>query len=192
MSEIRICRVCGESKAATEFPSADKSQARNCGACLDAKDRERFWGKVHKGGPVPEHCSELGRCWEWTACTQYGYGQFGLSRPRRLELTHRYSWELANGPAGEMCVLHKCDNRRCVNPAHLFLGTRTDNMADKVRKGRQSRGENAGTVLTAETVRQIREWRARGISRYRIAKMLALSQGTIAAVIQGRTWKHVG
>ena len=89
---------------------------------------ERFWSKVEKGDG----------CWLWRgAIGSHGrYGQFNVvnrSRP-----SHRVAWELVNGPipAG-LYVLHRCDVGLCVNPAHLFLGTQKDNMADMMAKGRQ-------------------------------------------------------
>ena len=97
---------------------------------------DRFFVKVNKKGPVPSHCPELGPCWLWTAATTiYGYGQFFFNG--RLEGAHRVSWRLHIGeiPDGR-CVLHRCDVPRCVNPAHLFLGTKRDNALDSVRKGR--------------------------------------------------------
>lgn len=72
-------------------------------------------------------------CWNWIACTNpKGYGQFTQLR------AHRVSYELYVGPIPEgLSVLHKCDNRRCVNPDHLFVGTQDDNMKDMKRKGRK-------------------------------------------------------
>ncbi len=83
-------------------------------------------------------------CWEWTgALHSTGYGWLTLGGKQYK--AHRLAWELTNGaiPDGDgyhgQCVLHKCDNRKCVNPAHLFLGTHQDNIKDMVSKGRASR-----------------------------------------------------
>lgn len=83
----------------------------------------RFWSKVHI----------TDGCWLWTGALRNGYGRFG-SRP--FKYAHRVSWELANGPTGDLKVLHRCDNPRCVRPDHLFLGTQLDNMRDRSAKGR--------------------------------------------------------
>lgn len=94
---------------------------------------ERFWEKVDK-------TVESG-CWEWRSSIRgNGYGAFFthlIEEGRKAHGAHRFSWELEHGPIPNgLWVLHKCDNRICVNPDHLFLGDRTDNMRDCAEKGR--------------------------------------------------------
>lgn len=105
-----------------------------------------------------------GPCWNWIAGKTgngSGYGQFALKGKKgwRPHTAPRVSWFIHKGsiPKG-LCVLHQCDNPACVRPSHLFLGTRTENAADKVRKSRQSRGESSGlNKLKVHEVRQIRQ-----------------------------------
>lgn len=89
---------------------------------------QRFWAKVDQRGPD--------ECWPWKlSCDRYGYG--AIRHAGKQTGAHRVAWEMANGRApGGMCVCHRCDNRRCCNPAHLWLGTHRDNMIDCAAKGR--------------------------------------------------------
>ena len=95
---------------------------------FDEKVLERFWPKVRK----------TDECWEWIAGTRgkTGYGSFKIDG--EVIDTHRVSWMIHFGPIPEdKFVLHKCDNRKCVRPDHLFLGTQLDNVRDMISKGRQ-------------------------------------------------------
>jgi hypothetical protein len=115
---------------------------------------------------------------------------------------HIASYILHNGiiPAGRD-VCHSCDNTRCVNPNHLWLGTRKENMLDSKRKGRisteftisrKSRGEShARAIFTDEQVLEIIEQRKRGVPYYAIAADMKASNSAIAFICQGRTWSHI-
>ncbi len=83
-------------------------------------------------------------CWNWTASLAKGYGQYVVNGKRIL--SHRAAWMLEYGEiSSEILVLHRCDNPVCCNTKHLFLGTIQDNMKDKIKKGRQAKGENHGS-----------------------------------------------
>ena len=105
---------------------------------LESSDKARFFAKVSRGAP--------GECWVWSGGrkdSRQGYGAFGV-RDRttgrwRILRAHRVAWLIVNGPIPEgMCVCHRCDNPPCCNPAHLFLGTHSENMRDMANKGRSA------------------------------------------------------
>lgn len=144
---------------------------------------ERFWAKVDKRGP--------NECWKWTAAKMFtGYGEFRVDG--KMLYAHRVSWELHNGPIpGGMCVLHICDNRACVNPAHLWFGTYADNMQDMERKGRcaHPHGEaNGKAKFTRGEVRGIRRLLALGLSQRAIARKHNVGHSAIWSIKIGRTW----
>jgi hypothetical protein len=148
----------------------------------------RFWGHVNKAGAVVR--PELGPCWEWIGkLDKDGYGRFLVHR--KVVLGHRWIWAELFG-ATDLCILHRCDNRICVRPAHLFKGTRAENMADKVAKGRQAIGaQYPQAVLNEAKVREIRRLRATGITIREVAEAVGVNPGTTYDVIRGRRWVHV-
>lgn len=155
---------------------------------------KRFWAKVDKTGD----------CWEWRGRnSRYGYGRISLrlrtvGKANRDLFAHRVAWELTYGPIPSgLCVLHRCDNRLCVRPDHLFLGTRTDNAADRQSKGRTRTGHLYGeksTVakLTAEQVRTIRRrYAEESISYKQLAREFQVDQSQIAHIVTRKQWGTV-
>lgn len=109
---------------------------------------ERFWLKVDRACTLISSAHVSTPCWEWVPARrgdgkEYGFYD-GIPGSR---LVHRISWILESGHPGAMMVLHRCDNRICVRPDHLFLGTHADNMEDMRNKGRQATGKSNGSVL---------------------------------------------
>jgi len=153
----------------------------------------RLWRRVDKSND----------CWEWQGTHDAsGYGRIQIGRTPTL--THRVSWELEHGPIppGRQ-VLHHCDNRKCVRPAHLFLGDNAANVADRVRKGRSgaAKGErNAKAKLTAFQVAEIRAayvpaplGRPRKGEPPRSVTLLAMQYGVtrsqIYHIVRGWNWR---
>jgi len=143
----------------------------------------QFWTFVDRRGPD--------ECWEWKKSLTEGYGNATINKTGMR--AHRAAWVLTTGeiPDG-LWVLHKCDNRKCCNPAHLFLGTRQDNLNDMFAKGRNQRGEMCPNAkLTAEKVRSIRALIANGMGNREIAAVYGVSHATISDIRCGATWAHV-
>lgn len=155
---------------------------------------ERFW----------RHVRRTEYCWEWMGLkNRNGYGRTWTSGKASKEIpAHRVSWIVHFGDlSDDLFVCHHCDNPGCVNPEHLFLGTPADNMADKVKKGRQARigpkhpakGEqNAMAKLNNEDVRYALNLRNSGMSQEKIGRTIGVSQTTIHRIFSGQSWKHVG
>lgn len=154
----------------------------------------RFWPKVDRSALGP------GGCWVWITSSRDGrYGHFsigvGANGRTRTSSTHRVSYELAYGPIPDgLFVLHRCDNPPCVNPAHLWAGTRDDNTADMLRKGRQAMnvGERSGCAkVSAEQVREIRRRHTDGALQKDIAASFGLEPSGVSRIVNGHYWKTV-
>lgn len=152
---------------------------RNC-------DPARIFDRIEK--------TESG-CWLYTGGIQKG-GYGVISIKNKSVQTHRVSYELRVGSIPEgMCVLHRCDVRRCINPEHLFLGTLGDNNTDRKQKGRNTdrRGErNPQAKADTEKIRKLREAHAtRRYSQRQLAKMFGLCQQQVSVIVRGKAWSHV-
>ena len=148
---------------------------------------ERLRAKISKGGP--------NGCWNWTAGLGHnGYGQIRCGTPKRTMLrAHRVAFELGRGPVPEgMLVLHTCDNRKCCNPDHMFLGSHADNHADKKAKGRQARGSGHGcAILDEDSVAKIRQLLSEGVTCALIGRSFGVSRYAISDIKNGRSWTHI-
>lgn len=163
---------------------------------------EAFWAKINKNGPVPSHKPSIGQCWQWFGNrTSNNYGQVKWTpRHKNRMLAHRASWLIHKGEIPELCVLHKCDNRLCVNPNHLFLGTQKDNIQDCLRKGRLNPGggapqngeNNFNAKLSNVDVFEIRRrYSQEGSSVKFLAKAFGVSDTSIRMIIRRKTWKCI-
>jgi hypothetical protein len=130
-------------------------------------------------------------CWNWKrAINKNGYG---LVHYGKCRTAHRVAYELFIGeiPKGAQ-VLHKCDNPRCINPEHLFLGSHQDNMNDCLLKDRKSKGiARYNHILDEEKVRTIRNLSAMGLNAGEIGEQLGVKKITVWMVICRRNWKWV-
>lgn len=130
-------------------------------------------------------------CWLWMGSkNSQGYGHIGVKG--KIEGTHRVAFKSVYGYLTKgLDICHHCDNPPCVNPEHLFEGTRLDNIQDAMHKGRIQKGEQRpGSKLTEEKVRQIR-CIGDNISSRKLAKKFGVSYHVVATVLNGTSWKHV-
>jgi len=209
----RKCIVCD--KCFTALPHAIKiGKALYCSKSCASKNKhgnksfeQRFWEKVNKREP--------NECWTWTGATQapWHYGSFqrgiGSDGKSHSDVAHRVSYELTYGCIQKgLFVCHRCDNPRCVNPNHLFLGTHTDNMRDmhQKRRGMQytkperiTRGEHQHLAkLTSDDIKAIRATYQPGkaghssdMSIGALARKYHVSKSTMNSIIKRETWKHI-
>jgi hypothetical protein len=143
---------------------------------ITEKQKERFWEKVQKGGD--------NECWPWIGCIKgKGYGNL---RMNKVYLgTSRVGWMIVHGvDPYPLHVLHTCDNRRCCNPTHWFLGTNNDNIQDMSRKFRNSKKLNPTIVQNIRRDFSV-------LSRNAIARKYGLSYSTTSSIRDRIIWKYV-
>lgn len=155
---------------------------------LTEMEKVRFWSKVERKSD--------GECWPWVgALTKRGYGSVKIQGGSFMP--HRVSFAMDAGDPATQVVCHKCDNPRCVNPSHLFLGTQQDNVKDAISKGRffipsGSKGDkNPSRKLTSFDVPVIRGMKSSGVSTPFLAELFKVSQSTINRVISKELWPHI-
>lgn len=137
-------------------------------------------------------------CWYWTGTTNDGYGRIIMcdyrKHPIKIHRLSAYLWLNYDIENSKLCVLHKCDNRLCFNPEHLWFGTCTDNMEDKNNKGRQARGEKVNTnILSSDDVLAVRIMFEEKIetNKAEIARIYKVSVGCIKGILSKKTWRHI-
>lgn len=133
------------------------------------------------------------RCWDWQGViAAVGYGQVVIAR--RSVYAHRLSFELANGrklQKGEQ-IRHACDNRRCVNPAHLGAGSFYDNMQDAYERNRFKHTENHWNAkLTTDDVRDIRRLVASGLYHHQVAEQFGITRSAVTNIVNRKAWRQV-
>lgn len=145
---------------------------------------EDIWKRIDKKGEND--------CWEWGGHTVYGYGQMRINKQRYY--THRIVWELIYAPIPEgLYVLHKCDNKICCNPSHLWLGTIEENNKDRDQKGRRvvCFGEqNGNNKLTRKQVDEIRRvYNTGNYTYFKLGELYNTHYSNIGYIMNGKTWR---
>jgi hypothetical protein len=187
------CPTCGAMSARSPSQAHRVYCSKQCAGVRLLNSPERFWSHVETGAPRV--------CWPYQTAPQ-AHRYVRVKWHKTWDYAHRIAWRLTKGliPRARW-VLHSCDNPRCCNPNHLFLGTHIDNMADMVAKGRSTKGQprlyRRGELhnlakLTAPQVLQIRARYATGeITQLALAAEYQVGQNTISRIVRGHTWCHL-
>lgn len=181
------CKQCGQIFEPQNWHRpVDWQKARFCSRACSSKFRtipikERFGKNTRKTSSG---------CIEWTAYSDpKGYGRSSPNQNGEV-LSHRIAFEMAHGKIPEgMHVLHHCDNRKCVNVSHLYLGTNDDNVRDRCLRNRNHNLSGENNPRSKLKLRQVCEIRKSGASRPELANRFGVSEYTIYAIQSGLTWK---
>lgn len=179
-NSIWKCRCkCGTLRNVTRTILHNESKPRSCGCSRKDRSINIFESNIDK----------TLSCWIWKgSINKGGYGKFGQNG-----LAHRFSYKIYVGKIGKgKQVCHTCDNRKCVNPLHLFLGSISANMRDRDKKNRQAKGSKiANSILTEDKVLSIRKMRLSGEEYQQISKKFKIDWYLVRAICKNRAWKHV-
>jgi hypothetical protein len=176
MNPSKSSKVIQTGADSVAYPKAERKGKPLAKTDFSEADLKRFWSKVDMRGPD--------ECWEWTGCLENsGYGKFFAGPRIGRVFSHRAAFVLENKnlKSGEL-ALHSCDNRKCVNPNHLFSGSYYTNNIDALNKGKLK------TTLTPETVRYIRN---STLSPRKTAKELGISRRSVKAIRRRERWSHI-
>lgn len=184
---MSVCSECGaEYYLSPSHRDASSYCSRSCRALAQSKWQSkdlatRFWEKVNK----------TESCWLWTgALLKTGYGSIRINN--KSVRAHRVAYELSVGkiPDG-MIILHSCDNPLCVNPSHLRIGNKRENMADAIERGQHKTGErHAKSKLSNNDVATIRAALSAGVTGRYLAKKFSVDETTISHIKSSKSWKH--
>ncbi len=183
VATMQSCAECGKPVRVCRWQRA-RGRGKFCSPVCHYKSRTStpFWDNVDK----------TSECWVWIAGKNgHGYGEY--REKNTAYSAHRYAYETTYGtiPRG-LFVCHRCDNRACVRPDHLFLGTCGDNLRDAAQKGRMTRGEKMyNSKMTEALVREARRLFANGWGKKAIAQHLGITYSIVHDVVRRATWRHV-
>lgn len=182
----KVCRFCCSPLWNSDKPPRQFQYRGSRWKRTPDQVEQDFWSRATVGGKDD--------CWEWIgSCNPKGYGRFRLNGFE--DYAHRQAWRIKNGEIEDgKHVLHRCDNPKCVNPSHLFLGSNLDNIKDCISKGRNSKGErHQWSKLSEKQVLEIRaRWVPRKIGlRDQLAKEFGVCVEAIYSIVTRRTWTHI-
>lgn len=166
-------------------------ECKFCKNKFDKKDQREF---------CSNRCNIMGNikiadngCWEWQkGCDEFGYGHFRDFSNKKQQNTHRISYKTFKGeiPKGKF-VCHQCDNPKCVNPSHLWIGSCKENMQDASNKGRTHKGNTFGAKLSIEDVLKIRKEYGPGMGYKKLGKKYSVDWSNIRAIVKRRSWGKI-